>query len=228
MDLSSLAQPIVKAFEARGVATVEGMRDDEKMRAVARFALELAPSPIRVGVRMTMGDAGFEAFILRLRDQMLLQLGNDLGQVAGRSIGILVVSALDAIGHQIGDVAGGLLVTSAISVVWQGRSPLPSGIKELAVGRAALIGRDPTCDIHLPDHSVSRKHARIEVSPLSVQIQDLGSTNGTLVAGRRVTTFAWPSGQPVTIGLFTLSHGPSEPLFNPNVIKALVGRKSAT
>src|SRR5262245_42695510 len=42
-----------------------------------------------------------------------------------------------------------------------------------------LIGRGGDCTIHIEDHSVSRKHARIEPSPDGYLAVDLGSTNGT-------------------------------------------------
>lgn len=53
---------------------------------------------------------------------------------------------------------------------------LPSG--------TTSIGRDPTCDITIADPTLSRLHARIE----SGAILDLGSTNGTWLDGRPVTT----------------------------------------
>ncbi len=48
------------------------------------------------------------------------------------------------------------------------------------------IGRRSDQDIVLPDPSVSRTHARIEIAPDGAMIVDLGSTNGTLVNGRAV------------------------------------------
>src|SRR5687768_10817816 len=56
-----------------------------------------------------------------------------------------------------------------------------------ALGDALLlIGRGEDCDIRIPDHSVSRKHARIEPAPDGVQVTDLGSTNGTFVNDRMI------------------------------------------
>ncbi len=48
------------------------------------------------------------------------------------------------------------------------------------------IGRDAEADIALDNDSVSRAHARIWRSNEIYEIEDLGSTNGTLVAGVRV------------------------------------------
>jgi hypothetical protein len=47
------------------------------------------------------------------------------------------------------------------------------------------IGRDPSCEIALPDeHTVSRNHAELRVSEKTIQVRDLGSTNGTRVNGQ--------------------------------------------
>jgi hypothetical protein len=49
-----------------------------------------------------------------------------------------------------------------------------------------VVGRDPTCDIVLADESVSREHARLVFRDGAWIIQDLDSTNGTLVNRERV------------------------------------------
>jgi phosphoserine phosphatase RsbU/P len=45
------------------------------------------------------------------------------------------------------------------------------------------IGRSSTCDVHLPDASVSRRHAEIVRRDDRVFVRDLGSRNGTRVDG---------------------------------------------
>ena len=44
-----------------------------------------------------------------------------------------------------------------------------------------LVGRGDDCDLRIPDHSVSRRHAKIEPNPQGYAVADLGSTNGTFV-----------------------------------------------
>jgi DNA-binding winged helix-turn-helix (wHTH) protein len=53
-----------------------------------------------------------------------------------------------------------------------------------------VIGRGPRCAVFLDVDGVSRRHANIhiDVEPRSVTLADLGSTNGTFVGRRRVTT----------------------------------------
>ncbi|HEY1191059.1 MAG TPA: GGDEF domain-containing protein [Gemmata sp.] len=47
--------------------------------------------------------------------------------------------------------------------------------------RAVHIGRVEDCDIRTAEHSVSRRHARIEPAEGGHAVRDLGSTNGTAV-----------------------------------------------
>ncbi len=47
-----------------------------------------------------------------------------------------------------------------------------------------VIGRDPSVDLFIDDASLSRSHARLRVRGDEVTLEDLGSKNGTRVAGR--------------------------------------------
>jgi DNA-binding winged helix-turn-helix (wHTH) protein len=51
-----------------------------------------------------------------------------------------------------------------------------------------ILGREPDDGIDLESPTVSRQHARIVVSPAGATLEDLGSKNGTLLRGQRVTT----------------------------------------
>lgn len=61
------------------------------------------------------------------------------------------------------------------------------------------IGRDAGNDIVLDDPLVSKRHARIEVGP-TIELVDLGSSNGILVDGVQVMRLSVIPGQPFTIG----------------------------
>ncbi len=51
-----------------------------------------------------------------------------------------------------------------------------------------VVGRSPDADIHIDDPYSSEFHARVGLHDTAVVVHDLGSTNGTYVNGRRVTT----------------------------------------
>jgi predicted component of type VI protein secretion system len=49
------------------------------------------------------------------------------------------------------------------------------------------LGRDITNDIVINDPEISRKHARLTLQSEGYLLEDLGSTNGTFVDGKRIT-----------------------------------------
>ncbi len=53
--------------------------------------------------------------------------------------------------------------------------------------REITVGRDPECDLIINDRQVSRYHARFELGPEGVFLEDLGSKNGTYCNGQRIT-----------------------------------------
>jgi pSer/pThr/pTyr-binding forkhead associated (FHA) protein len=72
---------------------------------------------------------------------------------------------------------------------------------ELA-GEETLIGRNPTTDITLLDEGISREHAIILFDPEQgrYEIEDLESTNGTKVNGKRVRSASLDPGDEIQIG----------------------------
>jgi len=65
---------------------------------------------------------------------------------------------------------------------------------------AAAIGRGSDCVIHIDDHSVSRKHARIDPTPQGYLAVDLGSTNGTFVNDQPINQQLLRDGDYVRVG----------------------------
>ncbi len=70
--------------------------------------------------------------------------------------------------------------SSSFSLVVEGR--------ELPLARGSnVVGRGQTCQIRVDSQTVSRRHADIRVAEGAAWIQDLGSKNGTVVRGARVS-----------------------------------------
>ncbi len=64
-----------------------------------------------------------------------------------------------------------------------------------------VIGRSETCDVHVDDAGISRRHARItRAADGGFYVEDLGSTNGTFVGTRRVATARIASGDYLQLG----------------------------
>ncbi|MET9270197.1 DUF3662 and FHA domain-containing protein [Kribbella sp. NPDC003557] len=73
-----------------------------------------------------------------------------------------------------------------------------------------VLGRGTDADIQINDPGVSRRHAEIRLMPegpggIRVVLVDLGSTNGTLVNGRRTTEAELVDGSTVRIGNTTMT-----------------------
>jgi len=68
------------------------------------------------------------------------------------------------------------------------------------LGRRTRIGRAPGCEIQIDSSSVSRHHALILVGMREVIVEDLNSTNGVLVNGRKVARQLLSDGDQLTIG----------------------------
>ncbi|MGY2083531.1 FhaA domain-containing protein [Blastococcus sp. SYSU DS0539] len=75
----------------------------------------------------------------------------------------------------------------------------PGTRHELSTGRN-VIGRGTEADIRLPDTGVSRKHVDVVLDGDVAVVEDLGSTNGTLVNGRRITRQPLSDGDVIRIG----------------------------
>jgi pilus assembly protein CpaF len=75
-------------------------------------------------------------------------------------------------------------------------------------GDEAVIGKRPDCAVVLSDDKVSRRHARLVESAAGIVIEDLGSTNGTIVNGDAIAApSAVGPNDEIRIGGFTLSVG---------------------
>src|SRR5262249_24395870 len=93
-----------------------------------------------------------------------------------------------------------------------GADPVPDGATRLPVpiedrreivhvlGRKTSIGRTPDNDLQLDAKYISRHHAVILVGPVNAVIEDLNSTNGVQVNGRRITRQTLRDGDHIAIG----------------------------
>ncbi len=66
----------------------------------------------------------------------------------------------------------------AVLMYGHGRVALPAG--------ESLLGRDEESIVPIDSRSVSRRHARVIVTPDGAELEDLGSKNGTFVGKRRI------------------------------------------
>lgn len=97
------------------------------------------------------------------------------------------------------------------------------GARHAIAGDDARIGRDPSADIVLTDPRVSRRHARVWVDAGLLMIEDLDSTGGTAVNGRRIARpTALQTGDVLTLGATDMrvlwAPAPAATVFGPAIV----------
>ena len=75
----------------------------------------------------------------------------------------------------------------------------------LGEGRPAVVGRAWPADVVVPDLSLSRQHVKLTWTGDHVEVEDLGSTNGTRVAGETIREARVAPGESIVLGAVTLS-----------------------
>jgi transcriptional regulator with GAF, ATPase, and Fis domain len=70
----------------------------------------------------------------------------------------------------------------------------------VVVGRRVRVGKAPDNDLVLPDDTVSRHHCELERRGDCVFVKDLGSTNGTRIAGSKIAEALAPPGSILRFG----------------------------
>ena len=77
-----------------------------------------------------------------------------------------------------------------------------AGAEYALTAEETLIGRNPTTDITLLDESISREHAIVawDAAAGCFSIEDLQSTNGTRVNGKRVRSAPLADGDEIQVG----------------------------
>jgi DNA-binding winged helix-turn-helix (wHTH) protein len=72
---------------------------------------------------------------------------------------------------------------------------------------STIVGRDRDCAVRINSPMVSRRHARIVVSPEKTAVEDLGSKNGTHVNGCRIAQpVTLNDGDEVQVGSLTMTY----------------------
>ena len=80
-----------------------------------------------------------------------------------------------------------------------------SNSREFVIADTLTIGRNPGNDIQIAEEKASRTHCRIRRTRDSVLVEDLDSSNGTRVNGRKVRSHTLHHGDSITIGKTTIA-----------------------
>ena len=105
------------------------------------------------------------------------------------------VSGAPAAGADPGAAASGAADRLAQLIRIDGEQPTT-----YVLAKRTRIGRAASCELQIHSRSVSRHHALVIVAARDTTIEDLNSTNGVLVNGRKVTRQVLNDGDALTIG----------------------------
>lgn len=134
--------------------------------------------------------------------------GSAFGDVGVQEASTIAWAPADSVRHELGMVA--LCVEG------------PDAGKQWSLsGTEVVVGRDLDCTIAVDDHSSSRRHARISVRPDGLVVEDLDSTNGTMLNDQPLEAPQWlRPGDRVRVGRTLLeiadTAAPPTPLARPH------------
>lgn len=113
----------------------------------------------------------------------------DVALLAGRLmlLALLYLFLFAAVRAGVGMVSTGRASREGALTLTVVRGPQPLQNTTVAVTAPVIIGRSPGADIVVSDDFVSGRHARVVPAGAETLLEDLGSTNGTLLNGNRIS-----------------------------------------
>jgi Protein of unknown function (DUF3662)/FHA domain len=179
-------------------------REAQSAKVIVGHGRVLVPNAYEVELGAADAER-FEEFGPALRDELAAMLRDHAAEQGWSFVGPVDVRWVAA-----DDVpAGTVRVRSAVLAAQQVSARTPVGART-AAGRPRLVvvtgmagsqgpgrsvsitepvtvlGRGQEADVQVADTGVSRRHAELRLEPVGTRLVDLGSTNGTLINGRRV------------------------------------------
>jgi chromosome segregation ATPase len=157
-------------------------------KAVAFAEFEEQNRGLRATLERTRGALEEREFLIRRLERSETNNANVLGRIQ---------TSIERLGSVpvLTDTAAATEERSAEFIRMDGENPITH-----VLSRRTRIGRATGCELQIDSNSVSRHHALVLVGPLETIIEDLNSTNGVLVNGRKVTRQALSDGDLLTFG----------------------------
>src|ERR1700754_282935 len=90
--------------------------------------------------------------------------------------------------------------------------------RTFVLDRELTLGRHASNEIQIVEEKASRRHCRFRPANGAVIVEDLDSSNGTKVNGRKVTQQALKHGDVIAIGQFTIAFQDEENRFDRTVV----------
>ena len=156
---------------------------------------------LRASLERTKGALEEREFLIRRLERSESNNANVLGRIqtsiarlgaapVGPGAGALGVTTLGG-----GTLPGSAAEYSAELIRIENGQPVSH-----VLARRTRIGRAAGCELQIDSSSVSRHHALVLAGPRETIIEDLNSTNGVLINGRKVSRQLLNDGDAITIG----------------------------
>ncbi len=169
-------------------AQVRRLTDDLAAKTLTLEALSEENRNLRSTVERTKGALEEREFLIRRLERSESNNANVLGRIQTS------IERLGATGTLPGSAAQPVECSAELSRV-DGQHNA-----SFTLARRTRIGRAPGCELRVESSSVSRHHALLVLGPREAVIEDLNSTNGVIVNGRKISRQMLNDGDMVTIG----------------------------
>ncbi len=193
-------------------ADIKRLTEELAAKSAASSALDEENRNLRATLERTRGALEEREFLIRRLERSESNNANVLGRIQ---------TSIERLGSvPVGSTA---TATATAAADWSAELIRIDGERPVThvLSRRTRIGRATGCELQIDSGSVSRHHALVLVGPRESIIEDLNSTNGVLVNGRKVTRQVLCDGDAITIGetQFRYLARPLNPTPAPNPVE---------
>jgi chromosome segregation ATPase len=151
--------------------------------------LTLENQTLKTNLERTRGALEEREFLIRRLERSESNNANVLGRIQ---------TSIERLGSTPASATGAAAAVAECSAQFVRFDGEHTTVHEL--GRRTRIGRAPGCEVQIDSSSVSRHHALLLKGTRELIIEDLNSTNGVVVNGRKISRQLLNDGDVVTIG----------------------------
>jgi len=177
----------------RPIETIEGemrrLKDELALQALANTSVTEEADKLRAALERTRGQLEEREFLIRRLERSESNNANVLGRIQTSM-------------ERLGSTPVAPAANAAAAPEWSPELLRIDGDRSTSypLGRRTRIGRAQGCELHIDSSSVSRHHALILAGTREAIVEDLNSTNGVVLNGRKVTRQVLNDGDILTIG----------------------------
>jgi FHA domain len=174
-------------------ADVNRLTEELAAKTAAFHQIEEDNAKLRASLERTKGALEEREFLIRRLERSESNNANVLGRIQ---------TSIERLGAVPANPTPGTAPGPGPAADWSAELIRVDGERPAThvLSRRTRIGRASGCELQIDSSSVSRHHALVVVGPREAIIEDLNSTNGVLVNGRKVSRQVLNDGDAVTIG----------------------------